>query len=123
MESDIPLALREINASKLADIVRNALQREKFHIQGWRVNRLDGGAGNPVSLGLFRFEGTGVDQNEWLDWSVILKLIQSPANLGYTNFGEGDDQAHWNYWKREMMVYQSGLARDASRGAECPALL
>ena len=32
---------------------------------------------------------------------MILKLIQSPANVGWVDMGEGEDQTHWNYWKRE----------------------
>jgi hypothetical protein len=121
MESDVPSALRAVNESKLAAIVRTSLQRQNFCIQGWQVHKLDGGVGNPVSIGLYRFEGIGVDRGEWLDWSVILKVIQSPANLGYSDFGEGDDQAHWNYWKRELLVYQSGWLETLPDGLNAPS--
>ena len=120
MEEDVPKFLRAINDSKLASVVRQSLNREKFRIQGWRVRKLDGGAGNPVSLGLFRYEGVGQDQNEWLDWSIILKVIQSPAHLGYVNFGEADNQNHWNYWKRELLVYQSGWLTTLPEGITAP---
>jgi len=120
LESDVPSALQAINESKLATIVRRSLQRDNFQIQGWRVSRLDGGVGNPVSNGLYRFEGIGMDRDEWLDWSVILKVIQSPANLGYTNFGEGEDQDHWNYWKRELLVYRSGWLETLPEGLNAP---
>ena len=120
MEYAVPTALRSINESKLAAIVRKSLKRDNFHILGWRVRRLDGGIGNPVSLGLFRFEGVGVDKKEWLDWSVILKVIQSPANLGHVNLGEGDDPAHWNYWKRECLIYQSGWLENLPEGISAP---
>ena len=43
------------------------------------------------------------------NWSVILKIIQSPANVGRQNMGEGEDQTHWNYWKREWYAYQSDV--------------
>jgi hypothetical protein len=120
LESDIPSALQVINESKLASIVRKSLQRENFHIQGWRVRKLDAGVGNPVSIGLYRFEGIGMDRDEWLDWSVILKVIQSPANLGYTDYGEGADQGHWNYWKRELLVYRSGWLETLPEGLNAP---
>ena len=82
LENDIPAALRSINKSRLSSVVRQALNRNNFQIQGWRSRNLDGKAGNPVSLGLYRFEGVGVDRGEWLDWSVILKVIQSPFQPG-----------------------------------------
>src|SRR4030065_518710 len=120
MESDIPAASRSINESKMSAIARQALNREKFRIQAWRARKLGGGVGNPVSLGLYRFDGTGVDRTEWLDWSIILKIIQSPANLGLENFGEGEDPSHWNYWKRELLLYQSGWLETLPEGIAAP---
>ncbi len=120
MEKDVPTALRSINDSKLASIVRQSLMRENFSIQGWKARKLDGGVSNPVSLGLYRFEGVGVDQGEWLDWSIILKVIQSPANQGYYNLNDDNDPAHWNYWKRELLVYQSGWLENLPEGITAP---
>ena len=100
--------LHSIDVSVLTPIARQSVHRDTFSIQGWQVSQLGGGVGNPVSLGLYRFEGTGQDQDEYIPWSVVLKIIQSPANAGWVNLGEGDDQTHWNYWKREPLVYQSG---------------
>ncbi len=120
LENDIPAALRSINKSRLSAIVRQSLKRNNFQIQGWRARNLDGRGGNPVSVGLYRFEGVGVDRSEWLDWSVILKVIQSPANLGFVNFGEADDQSHWNYWKRELLIYQSGWLQSLPEGIDAP---
>jgi hypothetical protein len=120
LEKDIPAALRSINKSRLSAIVRQALKRNNFQIQGWRARNLDGRTGNPVSLGLYRFEGVGVEHSEWIDWSIILKVIQSPANLGFINYGEGEDPAHWNYWKRELLVYQSGWLTGLPEGITGP---
>jgi hypothetical protein len=120
MEMDLPAALHSINESKLSAIVRQAVERRNFQIQGWRTRNLDGKSGSPTSLGLFRFEGVGVDGSEWLDWSVILKVIQSPTNLGYINSGEGEDPDQWNYWKRDLLVYQSGWLDRLPEGIAAP---
>ena len=120
LENDIPAALRSINKSRLSAIVRQSLMRNNFQIQGWRARNLDGRGGNPVSVGLYRFEGVGVDRSEWLDWSVILKVIQSPANQGFVNFGESNDPSHWNYWKRELLIYQSGWLPSLPEGITAP---
>lgn len=120
MERDIPTALRSINDSKLAAIVRQSLKRDSFHIQGWKARKLDGEVCNPISLGLYRFEGVGVDNGEWLDWSIILKVIQSPNNNGSSHVSEGEDPTHWNYWKRELLVYQSGWLDSLPEGISAP---
>jgi hypothetical protein len=101
--------IQSIDQSILTPIVRKAVHRDTINIQEWSVSQLGGGVGNPVSVGLYRFEGIGLDQDERIPWSIILKVIQSPANAGMENLGEGEDQTHWNYWKREPLMYQSGL--------------
>ena len=113
-------ALELIDAYTLTPIVRQSVRCDNFKIQDWRVSQLGGGAGNPVSVGLYRFEGMGQDQNERISWSIILKIIQSPENVGRVNLGEGDDQSHWNYWKREPLIYQSGLLETLPAGMVAP---
>lgn len=120
LESDIPSVLRSINDSKMSAMARKALHRQNFRIQGWRARKIAGGAGNPVTLGTYRFEGVGCARNEWLDWSILLKIIQSPANLGYDDDGDGANQAHWNYWKRELLAYQSGWFESLPEGLRAP---
>ncbi|HSB67163.1 MAG TPA: hypothetical protein VLD65_11320 [Anaerolineales bacterium] len=120
LETDMPTALRSINESKMSTIVRQSLNRSNFRIQGWRARKLEVVGGNPVSMGIYRFEGVGSERNEWLDWSILLKIIQSPANLGYDDYGEGQDQAHWNYWKRELLLYQSGWLQTLPEGFRAP---
>lgn len=120
MERDLPTALRSINESKLAEVVRKSINREKFRIQGWRARKLDGVDGNPARLGLYRFDGIGEDRKEWLDWSILLKVIQSPQNVEYAIFVESEDQTHWNYWKRELLLYQSGWLETLPEGLSAP---
>ena len=112
--------VESIDTSVLTPIVRQSLRRDAFNLQDWHVSKLGGGAGNQVTIGLYRFEGTGQDQHEPILWSVILKIIQSPANVGGVNLGEGDDQTHWNYWKREPLIYQSGLLETLPGGLTAP---
>lgn len=113
--------IQSIDQSILTPIVREAVQDDTMHIQDWRVGQLAGGAGNPVSVGLYRFEGIGQSEsNDRIPWSIILKVIQSPANEGKENLGEGDDQTHWNFWKREPLIYQSGLLETIPGGLIAP---
>jgi hypothetical protein len=111
--------LSSINASTLRPIVRQVAQRDDLEVTEWHVREVGGGVGNPVSLGVYRFEGmaTGGDR---VPWSAILKLLQSPANAGWVNMGEGDDQTHWNYWKRELLVYRSAILSALPPGLAAP---
>jgi hypothetical protein len=119
-ESDLPSAVLAIDESVLTPIVRQALQRACVEVMDWQVSQLGGGAGNPVSMGLYRFAGSGQDRAERVAWSVILKTIQSPANVGWENMGEGTDPTHWNYWRRELLVYRSDLLTALPAGLAAP---
>jgi hypothetical protein len=114
-------AIQSIDLSTLTPIVSKLVKNDKFNIVEWSVDQLGGGVGNPVSVGLYRFKGMGQDQEgKSIRWSVILKIIQSPANVDWVNLGEGDDQTHWNYWKREPLIYQSGFLETLPRGLSAP---
>ena len=99
-----------VDGESLTPLVRRVLQSATAEVLDWQVHRLGGGFGNPVSLGLYRFAGKGQDRGETVPWSLVLKIAQSPANVGASDMGEGEDQSHWNYWKREMYVYHSTFA-------------
>jgi hypothetical protein len=120
MGNQVSTLLQSIDDRTLMVVVRQALGSEILQLRGWQVSELGGGAGNPVSAGLYRFEGIGQENLEPVPWSVILKIIQSPANVGWENMGEGDDRSHWNYWKREMLAFQSGILRTLPAGLTAP---
>jgi hypothetical protein len=121
MGSNSLSVIRSINLATLTPIVCKCLHRDWFQIQTWKVSQLHEEAGNPVSLGLYRFEGTGHDQeNQGIPWSVILKIVLSPANVGLENFGQADGPTHWNDWNRESLAYSSGLLETSPIGMEAP---
>lgn len=123
MENNHPPILDTIDIVTLTPIIRKSLKFNDFQILNWSVHQLGGGAGNPVSFGLYRFEGIGLNKNEKTPWSIILKIIQSPANVGAVNLGEGDDPSHWNYWRREQLVYQSGFLNQLPDGFIAPRFI
>lgn len=120
MTGDKVSILQAIDETELTLIMRQALRSDNAQLVDWRVTQLGGGAGNPVSAGLYRVAGSATDQNQRLDWSVVLKTIQSPANVGWENMGEGDDPTHWNYWRRELLVYRSDLLTALPAGMAAP---
>jgi hypothetical protein len=117
---DAEVQLRTIDATTLTAPVRSALGSSTVEILDWRSSPLRAGVGNPVSLGLHRFSGSGQDRGAAVTWSLVLKMAQSPANVGAVDMGEGEDPTHWNYWKREMHLLQSDLLHHLPPGLRAP---
>jgi hypothetical protein len=114
--------IQSINLAVLTPIVCKSLHLDRFEIQSWKVSQIKQDAGNLVNLGLYRFEGTGQDQDDnRIPWSVILKIVQSPANAGVVNFGEAAGPTHWNYGKSESLVYSSELLETLPNGMAAPS--
>jgi hypothetical protein len=109
-----------VDAAALAGPVGRRLGNPAAVVADWEMRRLGGSLGNPVSGGLYRFAGTAEANGRREPWSLVLKIAQSPANVGESNMGEGDDQRHWNYWRREMLVYQSGILDNLPDGLAAP---
>ena len=97
MQIDENFVLQTTGLTTLTEIARRAAGRDDLELGAWRVASMAGGLGNPVSAGLFCVAGAGRAAGEPVEWSAVLKVIQSPANVGYSDIGESDDMTHWNY--------------------------
>jgi hypothetical protein len=76
------------------------------------------GLGNTATRGIWRVLGVA--------GSAVLKVAGPPATTDTARaFPAGDEPAHWNYWQREALAYQTGLAATAYAGAgiTAPTLL
>ncbi|MFF1739341.1 phosphotransferase family protein [Streptomyces mirabilis] len=56
------------------------------------------------------------------DRSVVLKVLTRGKGTG-GSWDASDDPRHWNFWRREAHVYESGLARSWAVGHHRPRLL
>ena len=121
MDNDASVNLPAINQDVLIDVVRSLLSNELAEIESWQIDQIGGGIGNPVSVGIYRVQGVAGNMSSKTPWSVILKVIQSPENVGEKDMGGGEDATHWNYWKREPLVYRSGLLDQLPEGLAAPA--
>ncbi len=117
---DLEAQLDEIDAGMLTPVVRQALSRDRATVVDWTYAPLTHGVINPVTAGLYQFAGTARDGEERLPWSVILKVIHW-VDLSGTPLADGymDEPSDWNYWKREALVFQSGIL-DAWKGDLVP---
>jgi hypothetical protein len=82
------------------------------------IEPLRHGLGNAATGGIWRVRGTA--------GSAILKVARLPvvADPGRA-FPTSDEPDHWNYWRREALIYETGLAATAyaRAGIAAPALL
>ena len=92
--------LKAINQATLAPLVRQALRSDTVDVANWEYRPIHGGAsdfGTGMS-GIYRFTGQANDRGEIVPWSLILKVVGSPAH-------GGDPQGGF----RELRAYQSAL--------------
>ena len=62
----------------------------------------------------------GVTADVWRDGEVVVKVLTRRAGAP-AHWAASDDPRHWNYWRREADVYESGLPERIGLGA--PRLL
>jgi hypothetical protein len=111
MAETIEEQLEAVDRTTLTPLVQQALDRQDVQVTEWHYQPLIGGI--DMSSALYHFSGNGQAAGETLPWTLILKIAQiKPGN-------EEDTQGIW-YWKREPLVYQSGLLSDLPEGLTAP---
>jgi Phosphotransferase enzyme family len=99
----------------LREPVRRALGRESAEVVSWECRSIHN-AFNQVTGGLFRIDGQAMDCGESLPWSIVLKIARNAIHLGRSTA----DPSEPNYWKREPLLYQSGLLDHLPAGIVAP---
>ena len=89
-----------IDPQELEMIVAAALGEKSLRLGEWQVIPLHGGL--EVRNRLLRLSGQAHTAAGEQPWSLVLKIISGAAA------GDGDPQGD-HYWKREALLYQSGL--------------
>ena len=100
MNEKLLAELQAIDPAILTDIVRLDQSSPAFEITDWSVKRLsDKGISNPE--GLWVYSGSGHVDGATRPWSVVLKVFERHQ----PELAPGAR----NYWKRELLVAESGL--------------
>jgi hypothetical protein len=92
----------QIDPAHLSSLVQVAFHNPRLQISDWQIQRLYGGY--QFSNRLYRLQGHAVDASSSQKWSLVLKIIRPDAG--------SDDPGCYNYWKHEVLVYESGLLND-----------
>ena len=100
-----------IDAARLNQPVRAALQSSAAEVVSWDRSPITGGYGGGTGeSSVHRFRGMARDHARELPWTMILKILRKPDS----NPPNGDE------WKREMDVYRSGLLDKLPEGLAAP---
>lgn len=87
------------------EIVRLASRQPQFSVTRWQIETLHVLAMSASTYGMYRLSGQGYNpQNpaNLLNWSLILKILKRPVE-------QSADICQLGYWRREPLVYQSGV--------------
>lgn len=104
--------LAAIDAAALTPLVRMALRDDAVSVTDFAITPFSGGfaTGTVGGYGTYKVSGTAGTR----PWSLVLKVLGRIVGAG------SDDPREWNYWKREILVYQSGLLDDLPTGIAAP---
>jgi hypothetical protein len=88
-----------IDPAELTAAIRRSQNGSDFQILDWSAGVLSDKGG--MNGGLFLYSGHGRDGQGVRPWSIVLKIVKAPEQPAA--------QDDWWYWKRDLLVYQSGL--------------
>ena len=97
-----------LQKSDLIQPVRKLLNSETANILTWEVKSLGGSfidSGN-----IFKVSGQAIDNDNPVEWVMVLKIIQSPVNRGVPLWMGGDFD-HALYWRREANLFESDFLK------------
>lgn len=116
MNGSASIWFQNLQPADLEPIVRQILDRPAVEVVDWQIKRMGGGVSEAVGIGrgVNRVTGTARADGEVLPWSVVAKIF-GPSELAEVN-----DPTFIDYWKREVLVYQSGILRQLPGGVVAP---
>lgn len=108
-----------LDADALTPVVRASLRSDTASVNEWSVAAL---RSDDVHFGggkLFVVEGTATDVGSTSRWSVVLKPVAREDDERAMDASDGADD--YAFWKREPLVYASGVVEDLPGGIAAPA--
>ncbi|MCB8942590.1 MAG: hypothetical protein H6658_02325 [Ardenticatenaceae bacterium] len=102
----------QLSETTLIPIISRALQADQITLLDWDIQSAHGGYSHDLTGGIYRLTGTAQRGNGRSPFSLILKIVQAPANP--------TPEDHPHYWKRELLAYQSGLLNNLAPHLHAP---
>ncbi|MBT4072969.1 MAG: hypothetical protein HOE75_04745 [Chloroflexi bacterium] len=107
-EQDVIGQVESASKHELDDVIRAIFEDPAASvIPGWTANSLGMPVNGIGSLAILKVEGAAVVGGATMDWSVVLKVMTSGADIGPGKMGSVD---------REVEAYRQGIFEDRSVG-------
>jgi hypothetical protein len=107
-----PTSELSINTDILYQCVKSILKIEITSID-WQISPFSVKKKNFTTDGLYRIHGSATSGGNSYSWSLFLKIIRPESE-------EKNDPNHFNYWKREALLLQSGMLDNISNSIQSP---
>jgi hypothetical protein len=104
-----------ISDAEVARLVRTYFRNDRLTLTGVGWAPVAHTVVNATTGGLYRVSGEAAADGQTRPWSLVLKVVQATPT-------SPDDPAHWNYWRREALAYQSGIPYGLAPGLTAPRL-
>ncbi len=124
---DVLEQLQRLDPGTLAPIVSRALGSDSAELLSWhsRLHEHAARAGNITTGGVYRVSGQAIDRGVTCSWSLIVKLLISPAGMvvpGGHMISEqmAEDPSRFSYWRREANAFASGRLDELAGSVVAP---
>ena len=123
MAQEAKLSMQILSRAELTPVVAQVIANPNIEALDWQAQPVSGVAGSALSggLGVFRLSGSAQAAGQILAWSVVVKVM-SGANTSVTSgaIEAITNPSAWNYWKREILAYRSGILNELSGNLVAP---
>jgi phosphotransferase family enzyme len=109
------LSMQAVQSAELAPIVAHVIDNPHIDWLDWHVQPVSvtSGSQGAGGLGVFRLSGAATAAGQVYPWSVIVKAFSGSKPDGDPT-GTSQIPSAWNYWKREILAYRSGILAELS---------
>ena len=110
--------LPDLDRVMLTPIIRALLDSSLAVVDRWQVSPITQGRASPA--GVYRIAGSAEEQGKTRPWSLVLKEVSASARSAHAGNNSSDDPSSHFYWKREVLLYQSGFFASLPDGIRAP---
>ena len=121
MKQSNSFSMQVLPPSELMPVVAQVINKPQMDALNWQVEPVSGSGGGGASgmVGLYRLRGSAQVGRQKYPWSVVVKVFNSGgiSGIGADTF---NNPSAWNYWKRELLAYSSGLLNELDGNLAAP---